>query len=117
MYVILNLLVFVSLLFSASVDEQLTIPSSNYTGLILGDNVNIPCTSQKLNESEATVTWIDTNNHTFLNPLMLSPVSVSHNNTRYTCNVRIHDNPSSCENNTQDINITIKGLLNYIVQL
>ena len=109
MYVILNLLIFVSHLFSASVDEQLIIPSSSYTGLTLGNNVSIPCTSQELKESEATVTWIDPNNHTLQNPLMLSPVSVSHNNTRYTCNVRIHDNPSSCENNTQDINITIKG--------
>ena len=92
--------------FSVSVDQQLIVPSSSYTGLTLGDSVSILCTSQ---ESEATVTWIDPNNHTLQNPLMLSPVSVSHNNTRYTCNVRIHDNPSSCENNTQDIIVTIKG--------
>ena len=95
------------LFFSASVDEQLTIPSSSYTGLTLGDNVNISCTSQGLKESEVTVTWIDPNNHTLHNPLMLSSISVSHNNTRYTC--RIHDNPSSCKNNQQDIIITIKG--------
>ena len=71
--------------------------------------MSIPCTSQELKESEATITWIDRNNHTLQNPLMLSPVSGSHNNTRYTCNVIIHDNPSSCENNTQDIITTIKG--------
>ena len=96
-------------LFSPNIDQQLIFPSSSYTGLTLGDNVNILCTSQGLKESEVTVTWIDPNNCTLQNPLMLSSVSVSHNNTRYTCNVRIHDNPSSCENNTQDINITIKG--------
>ena len=95
--------------FSASVDQQPIVSSSRYTGLTLGDSVNILCTSQELKESEATVTWIDPNNHTLHNPLMSSPVSVSLNNTRYTCNVRIHDNPSSCENNTQDIIITIKG--------
>ena len=85
------------------------VPSSSYTGLTLGDSANIVCTPEELKQSSATVTWIDPNNHTLQNPLMLSPVSVSHNNTRYTCNVRIHENPSSCENNTQDINITIKG--------
>ena len=56
-------------LISASVDEQLTIPSSNYTGLTLGNNVNILCILQELNESEATITWIDPNNHTLHNPV------------------------------------------------
>ena len=96
-------------LFSACVDQQPLVPSSSYAGLTLWDSTNIVCTPEELEESSATVTWIDSNNITLQNPLMLSPVSVSHNNTRYTCNVRIHDNPSSCENNQQDINITIKG--------
>ena len=101
-------LVFVSH-FSACIDQQPLVPSSSYTGLKLGDSVNIVCAPEEFKESSATVTWIDPNNHTLHNPLMLSSVSVSHNNTNYTCNVRIHKNPSSCENNTQDINITIKG--------
>ena len=95
--------------FSACVDQQPLVPSSSYTGLTLGDSANIVCTPEELKQSSATVTWIDPNNHTLQNPLMLSPVSISDNNTRYTCNVRIHENPSSCKNNTQGINITIKG--------
>ena len=99
----------VSFILSANVDQQLIVPPSSYTGLTLGDNVNILCTSQQFKESEATVNWIDPNNYTLHNPLMLSPVSVRHNNTRYTCFISIHQNPNSCIPQNHTIEITIKG--------
>ena len=61
------------------------------------------------NLSDISVYWIDSNNMNEDNPLYLSPVALSDNNTRYTCFIRIHQNPDSCIQQNKSITITIKG--------
>ena len=61
------------------------------------------------NLSAISVYWIDSNNMNKHNPLYLSPVALSDNNTRYTCFIRIHQNPNSCITQNKSITITIKS--------
>ena len=61
------------------------------------------------NISDISVYWIDSNNIEKQNPLYLSPVVLSDNNTTYTCFISIHQNSNSCIPQNHTIEITIKG--------
>ena len=61
------------------------------------------------NLSDISVYWIDPNNMKEHNPLYLSPVALSHNNTRYTCFIRNHQNPDSCIQQNKSITIAVKS--------
>ena len=79
------------------------------TDLILGSNTIVNCRAMDSILSDISVYWIDSNNIEKQNPLYLSPVALSDNNTIYTCFISIHQNPNSCIPQNHTIEITIKG--------
>ena len=69
---------------------------------MIGSTAEIQCG----NVLGVNYTWSGRTNKMFADPLNISPVSVSDNQSNYTCTANIPSNPMNCQ--TQNENILLK---------
>ena len=86
-----------------------SIETSSYTDLMIGTRAEIQCG----NVSRVNYTWRGRTNEILADPLNISPVSISHNQSNYTCTANIPSNPMNCQ--TQKESIVLKVIGKYEV--
>ena len=82
-----------------------SIESFSHTNLIIGSKTEIQCG----NASNVTYTWIGPTNETLADPLIISSVSVSDDQSTYTCIANIPSNPTNCQTEEESIVIKVIG--------
>ena len=78
--------------------------------LSLGQYYSIDCITGPV-PTGVSVSWILTNGsiYSYSNTLIIPSILPSHNNTQYTCNMTIIDNPTSCMMQSHSVTVRIKG--------
>ena len=76
---------------------------------MIGTRAEIQCG----NASGVNYTWRGHTNEMFTDPLNISPVSISDNQSNYTCTANIPSNPMNCQ--TQEESIVLKVIGKYEV--
>ena len=77
--------------------------------LSLGQYYSIDCITGPV-PTGVSVSWILTSSiYSNSNTLVISSILPSHSNTVYTCMITILNNPTDCINQSNNINIILKG--------
>ena len=84
-----------------------SIDTSSYNNLMVGSRAEIQCG----NVSGVMYTWRGPTNEIFSDPLIISSVSVSNDESTYKCIANISSNPVNCQ--TQEQSITLDVISKY----
>ena len=82
-----------------------SIDTSSHTNLMVGSRAEIQCG----NVLGVTYTWRGPNNEISNDPLIISPVSVSDDQSTYTCIANIPSNPMNCLTQQETIVVNVIG--------
>ena len=91
-----------------------SIETSSYTNLMIGSRAKIQCG----NVSAVNYTWRGHTNKILADPLNISPVSISDDQSNYTCTANIPSNPMNCQTQKESIVLKVIGkyeVVNWIV--
>ena len=91
-----------------------SIETSSYTNLMIGSRAEIQCG----NVLGVNYTWRGHTNKILADPLNISPVSVSDDQSNYTCTANIPSNPMNCQTQKESIVLKVIGMyevVNWIV--
>ena len=83
----------------------ISIEISSHTNLMVGSRAEIHCG----NVSGVTYTWRRNTNETLPDPLIISSVSVSDDQSIYTCIANISSNPMNCQTEEESIVVNVIG--------
>ena len=78
--------------------------------LRLGDIREYDCTPS-FKQSGVTAQWIESTSDKILNNPLILTVNQLINNTYYTCNVTINNNPANCPSQQAYLSIRVKGII------
>ena len=87
-----------------------SIDTSSYTSLMIGSRAEIQCG----NISGVNYTWRGATNENLTDPLSISSVSVSDDQSTYTCIANISSNPMNCQTREESILLKVIGKHDFV---